>query len=338
MTISSSLPPLYAAWMDDLLRSPIPPESNATCASCAMVTDEPGEVSYNVNTKCCTFLPDIWNFLAGAVLLDEHPDAARGRATIEARIGRGVGVTPLGLRRTQAYRLLYANSPASFGRSRTLLCPHYIDEAGGLCGVWRHRESTCTTWFCKFVRGAVGREFWTQLHQLLRAAEESVSAWCLMELGVEHAVMTRLFRPFASERPANITDRDLDGIPDSADLDALWGSWRGRERELYVECARLVAPLSWTDVSRIGGAQLAVYARLVQVAHARLLDDAAPEHPVTAMVQITPRSGSLARLATYSGSDTLEVPSVVAAMLPSFDGRPLADAIAGIRAEHGVVV
>src|SRR3954463_5095020 len=116
---SASLPPLYAAWVRDLLPAPIPAEENATCDACAM-TEQPegnGEHSYNPATKCCTYLPEIWNFLAGGVLLDEHEDAVRGRATLEARIDRGVGVTPRGLLRSPTYDLLYASSPLSFGRS-----------------------------------------------------------------------------------------------------------------------------------------------------------------------------------------------------------------------------
>lgn len=338
--MAASLPPLYAAWMDDLLQAPIPAETNATCDDCAMVVppDADGDPGFSPATKCCTFLPDLWNFLVGGVLLDEHPDAARGRATVEARIDRGLGVTPLGLRRPATYQILYDSSPLAFGNSKALLCPHYMDEEGGLCGVWRHRESTCTTWFCKFVRGAVGRDFWANLHQLLRAAEESLSAWCLLELGVDHAALARLYKPYVRFLPPKVTGRDMDGEPEPAELEAVWGPWRGREREFYRECARLVAPLTWSDVVRISGAELGIFARLTQAAYQRLISDAVPEHPVTALVQITPRGPNVSRLATYSGMDLLNVPPVVATMLPYFDGRPTATALADIRQHLGVVV
>src|SRR3954471_5464586 len=196
MSIAASpLPPLYAGWMDGLLGAPIPSETNATCRDCAMVVppDEPVELGFNPGTKCCTFLPDLWNFLVGGVLLDEHADAARGRGTVEARLEKGVAVTPLGLGRDARYSLVYRASPESFGRSGDILCPHYIDEQGGLCGIWRHRESTCTTWFCKFVRGSVGRDFWSDVQQLLRAIEEALATWCLVELAVESQSLRRLF-------------------------------------------------------------------------------------------------------------------------------------------------
>ncbi len=322
-----------------MLASPIPAEANATCDACAMVVPEgESEPGYNPSTKCCTFLPDVWNFLAGAVLLDDSPESARGRATVEARIDHGVGITPLGLRRTNTYRLLYHSSPDLFGHSLSMRCPHYIDEAGGLCGVWRHRESTCTTWFCKFVRGSVGREFWTNLHQLLRTAEESLSAWCLLELGVDQGMLALLYPPFVAERPPVISALDIDGEPNAAALRELWGKWHGRERDLYRECATLVARLTWSDVLRIGGAKLDVFARLTHAAHERLTSDALPELPTTALVQISPRGKGRVRLATYSGTDALEVPAVLATILAEFDGRPIDEALEAVRKNHGVSV
>ena len=340
LTIAAALPPLYAAWVNDILGAPIPAETNATCESCAMIVpeDASGDPGYNPATKCCTFLPELWNFLVGGVLLDEHADAARGRTTVEARIDGGVTVTPLGLGRSAAYQLVYDASPLSFGHSRTMRCPHYLDEEGGLCGVWRHRESTCATWFCKYVRGAVGNEFWMQLHQLLRTAEQSVSSWCLLELGVDHRVLARLFRPYRQRRAVPLTGQDVDAEPSAADLRAVWGTWYGREREFYRECARLVATLTWPDVVRMSGTELTIYTRLTQAAHARLVSDAIPAQPMTALVQITPRGLSRARLATYSGIDALEVPSVVAAILPYFDGKPTAQSLAEIQRDVGVSV
>src|SRR5207244_10604758 len=134
----------YPGWMRELLGAPIPAETNATCESCAMVVDDgSGDAGYSPDTKCCTYLPQLWNFLVGRVLLDDSADAARGRATVEARLDRGVAVTPLGLGKSAAFQVLYFTSgAAAFGQSRALLCPHYLDEKGGICGVWRNREAT----------------------------------------------------------------------------------------------------------------------------------------------------------------------------------------------------
>ena len=192
MNASASLPPLYAGWVDQLLDGPIPAETNATCHDCAMLLTEGerrtplAESEYNPDTKCCTYLPELWNFLVGGVLLESHADAERGRATVEARIDRGAQVTPLGLGKSRTFGLLYKTGGAdTFGQSRHMRCPHYLHDEGGLCGVWRNRESTCATWFCKHLRGAVGQTFWSHLHQLLRTAERTLAGWALVQLGLD---------------------------------------------------------------------------------------------------------------------------------------------------------
>lgn len=345
MIPSAALPPLYARWIDELLAGPIPAETNATCETCAMIVDEhpadgakPG-VGFNPETKCCTFLPELWNFLVGGVLLDDHDDAARGRATVEARIDRGVAVTPLGLGRSTTFELLYSTGTAElFGQSQRLRCPHYLHEQGGLCGVWRHRESTCATWFCKYVRGAVGQEFWVQLHQLLQAAEAAVAAWALLELRLEAGALARIYRARQPRRSRKLTSHDLDDAPDPVALREAWGSWLGREREFYVECARRVTPLGWADVRRIGGAPIAIHEHMVRAAYSRLMDASVPERPTTALVLITPRPRDRAQLSSYSGSDSLDVPAVVAKILPLFDGRDTAEVLADVRRREGVTI
>jgi hypothetical protein len=344
MVTPAMLPQLQATWLDQMLGGPIPAETNATCDACAMLVDKsedaapPGEPGFNPETKCCTYLPQLWNFLVGAVLEDQHADAAKGRATVEARIDRGIAVTPLGLERTRMFHTLYKTGGAlTFGQSREMRCPHYLHDEGGLCGVWRHRESTCSTWFCKYVRGAVGLDFWTHLHQLLRTAERLLAAWTLLELGFDGLALARLYAPRRHVDPDTLTGRDVDGVPDPSEMRATWGSWRGRERELYRESARLVTPLAWNDVLRIGGAELTLYARLVQEAYTRLMNEAPPERPTGALVQITPR-GQRVRLSTYNGGDLLDVPAVVGTILPYFDGRPIGVTIDEIRQREGVTI
>jgi hypothetical protein len=320
--------------MDEMLGADIPPETDATCGDCAMVLPEneaaAGASGFSPSTKCCTYVPDLWNFLVGRALLDDHPASARGRAALEARIDARIAVTPLGLRRRRSYQVIYESSSDLFGQSKAMLCPHYIDENGGLCGIWRHRESTCTTWFCKFVRGSNGKDFWSQLQQLLRAIEEMLSTWCLTQLDVDDAVLRRLYRPQRDVFPSRPTKFEVDGDIDEADLRALWGSWHGRERDLYIACAKLVESLSWSDVARIGGALVTVYERLTRQAHARLVNEDVPARPTAALVQITPR-GNRIRLATYSKMDELEVPAIVGKLLPHFDGKPIEETLAAIR-------
>ncbi|NOT62653.1 MAG: hypothetical protein HOP19_20800, partial [Acidobacteria bacterium] len=86
---TSSLPPLYAAWVDELLGGAIPPETEATCDDCAMLAPEiapRGSAEYfNPATKCCAYVPMLPNFLVGRLLNDRDAAAAQGRATVVAR-------------------------------------------------------------------------------------------------------------------------------------------------------------------------------------------------------------------------------------------------------------
>lgn len=337
------LPPLYARWMDDLLAAPVPAETNATCGDCVMVLPEHphgGPESYRRDTKCCTFLPELWSFLVGGVLLDEPEPgspADRGRRSVEARLDAGLAVTPLGLGKTRLHATLYgAGLAGTFGKARALRCPHYLEEDGGLCGVWRHRESTCATWFCKHTRGATSKEFYKHLHQLLMGVERALAAWCALELDLDADALASLYEPYAAKMPRPMTGRDLDGEPDPAALRRAWGRWLGREREYYAECARRVAALSWAEVAAIGGAPVHVFARLTRHAHARLLDDTVPEHLVAGLVQIMPSRRGRRRVVGYSGLDALDLPEVVPEVLHDFDGRPTTEVLEEIRRTHRV--
>lgn len=151
---SPVLPEPYQTWITELV-GPIEPEHKATCHDCAMVPGKggpPQQVYYRPELKCCTFYPNLPNFRAGAILRDAE---APGRLHLEKRIASAPGVTPMFVARPPLYDLIYRKSLAetSFGTIPKLRCPFLTDEGG--CGVWRHRESTCATWFCGFNQGAV---------------------------------------------------------------------------------------------------------------------------------------------------------------------------------------
>src|SRR5437763_2749230 len=135
----ASLPPLYAGWLDALLGGPIPAETKATCHDCAMLA-APGQPAregffFNPSTKCCTYTPDLPNFLVGDILADEDPAQAAGRAQVEVSL-QSINCTPRGLHRPATAHLLYrVGADTFFGRARALRCPYYLEE-GGSCGIW----------------------------------------------------------------------------------------------------------------------------------------------------------------------------------------------------------
>lgn len=340
---AEQLPPLYAPWVDALLGAPIPAETVATCSDCVMC--EPGAALperrlefFDPRSKCCTYMPRMWNFLAGAVLCDDDPAMAPGRASIEERIDRGQAVTPLGLDRTPMFDLVFEQAMPAWGRSTALRCPHYVDEEGGRCSVWRHRESTCATWFCKHVRGAVGRDFWVRLHTLLGLVERELARWCVLELDVGTAAMEALFPPHERRGPAAVDADALDGTVSLTTQRRLWGTWFGRERELYRAAAAMVAPLSWDDVVARCGTEVAAQARLTRDAHARLTSAELPEGLRVGRFEASPASDGTVVVIGYSSFDGLRLPRALVGALRHFDGRPTADAIAAIERDDGLRV
>jgi hypothetical protein len=339
---SEPLPGLYALWITELLGGAIPRESRATCHACAMCAQE-GEESPSASyffdpvVRCCSYVPDLHNFLVGRILSDTDPAAQQGRATVHKRIADAVGVTPIGLKQPPVYALLYKRSFEAFGRSRTLRCPHYVED-GNLCGIWRNRESTCATWFCKHVRGHVGYTFWRDsLHPLLQAVETDLARWCVLELqlgeeALRHSVASA---DWTSEAEA-ITSDALDNRADQKTYARLWGKWRGREHEFYCRCGALVSPLGWADVLTICGPSTRAYARLTQEAYGRLISADIPSNLSVGRFVVLKIQRTMTRVNTYNDFDPLDVPNAVMELLQYFDGRPVVDALAAIADERGV--
>jgi hypothetical protein len=295
--------------------------------------------SFDPAVKCCTYLPALYNFLVGRILADADPAAAEGRETVEKRIDAGLGVTPIGLMQTPTYALLYGQSSKSFGRARALKCPHYLED-GGRCGVWKNRESTCATWFCKHVRGNTGYAFWRSgLHNLLQAVEIGLARWCLLELKVSADMLDRAVESRSWKAEADGVNGDaLDNAVDAASYAKVWCEWKGREREFYIACAALVDRLSWADVLRVCGPEAQAYARLTVEGYRRLISDETPARLTVGSFELIHMDRGTVRLRTYSEFDPIDVPSAILELLPYFDGRATKDVLEAIAAERGIAL
>lgn len=326
------LPPLYASWLDGVLDGPIPNETDATCNNCAMLPDEneskkESNSFFNPKTKCCTYLPEIHNFLAGRILADDDTAFAKGRTTVEARMKAGVGVTPLSIASTPMYSLLYHNSSDVFGHAGNMRCPHYIDEEGGRCGIWKHREAVCVTWFCKYTRGATGKNFWSKMLHLLSFIERNISLWCVTQLDVGTdalQILLPLFKRTEAEKP---TAKEIDGKPDEKLYRAKWGNWFGREAEFYKECARIANDLKWHDIERVCGPELKIHTRVVQEAYRKLVADVLPERLKVGSFQLGSIEQNTFSVSTYSGFDMVRLSKPIMNVLPYFDGRFVAEVL-----------
>jgi hypothetical protein len=322
----AGLPPLYAAWMGELLGAGIPDETRADCASCSMCVDAAGAGAprFHPESKCCTFFPDLPNFLAGRILADDDPAMDFGRAAILERIASRVAVTPLAVARPRSWWVLYNDGfPDLFGRARTLRCPYYVED-GGKCGVWRHRDAICSTFFCKHERGQVGLTFWRALSNLLAAVERNLAWWCLAEADLDVGTLSRLQASQQLGGGARLQAAELEGR-DPHGYRELWGPWHGRERELYLECAARVGRLSWNDVAAICHPEVGIMAAVARKCHARLRDDGVPERVAAGSFQVVAISGGRVSLKTYRDYDPIEVPAHIFQALPGFDGRASAD-------------
>ncbi|MEO6446861.1 MAG: hypothetical protein ABIZ91_17420 [Gemmatimonadaceae bacterium] len=330
------LPPLYARWVDELLQQPLPLETLSPCNDCVMCKP-PSEVprpaargQFNPITKCCTYMPTIPNFLIGAVLVDEDPAAAEGRLTLEKRLDAGVAISPRWAAMTPVFRLLYQHGERkAFGRATSMRCPHYLDREGGQCGIWRHRNSVCSTYFCNLERGLVGQRFWEEMKSFLEAIELSLSEWCVRELDIGADALARLDSPAHDEGFAHLTAHEIDGVADAHEQRAIWGSWAGREREFYIAAGRMVESLTWKEVLRIGGEDIANHAQLLGVAYAALMNDDVPDLLTFAPVRSEPVDDYVSRVwATGLDLAPIEIPTPLVSALRHFDGRtPTQDAI-----------
>lgn len=328
--------------MTKLLPGPIPREMDTTCDNCAMWPG-PGEQPrsdcfFLPETKCCTYFPALPNYLVGRILEDGDPAFAAGRATIEKRIEARIGVTPVGLATPPVHSLLYQQSrPLAFGRSRRLRCPHYQEETGGRCGIWRHRNGTCATWFCKHVRGAVGLRFWQALDQLLTITERGLGRWCALGLHLDAETLHRLFPP-GTDRVATepLDGSQIDEVVDDVRYRRLWGNWAGREREFYRKAARLVDALTWPEVAEIGGTDVHLFASLAVDRYRDLVSPRTPKRLAAGPFQVVSAGPDMTRVAGYSGLHPLDLPTELMRVIPCFDGRSTAQVVRSIRKEFGL--
>ncbi|MFN7926965.1 MAG: hypothetical protein U0Y68_03310 [Blastocatellia bacterium] len=307
----SPLPPLYDAWMREALTAALPTETAAPCDNCAMLPTA-GEAAhhtttfFNPSTKCCTYLPGLPNFLVGRALADQR--TATGRASVVARLQEKIAVTPFGLGMSRKFVTLYSQGTNVFGQSQSLRCPHYLAEENGNCGVWRHRNATCATWFCKHERGARGDQFWQALLQLLASVEQHLAQWCVLELQVGEVALQRLFQPLGKGgQPAPLDGDELDGRVNPARYQSLWGDWHGREEEFYRQCAGLVEGLRWSEVLAHCGPDTRAFLQLANAALTAATTEALPAHLQVGTFQLLATTTGNLQAVTYSPYDPLSL-------------------------------
>jgi hypothetical protein len=290
---------------------------------------------FSPSTKCCTYQPRLANFVVGQILADRDPANAAGRATVDARVQRGEMVRPLGLGVAPSYSLRYEHASADFGTSKALLCPHFLPD--GRCGIWQYRNSVCTTWFCKHVRGAVGLRFWHALERLLNSVEQMLACWCLLDQDFGPAAFDPL-TAFTASQLRKSPDSNLAGTLEPAAYRSLWGKWAGLEREFYQRCAQQVEALNWADILRIGGPDITANARIARSAYDALIDCNLPAALTVGQFRVIGIDESGTQVEGYHGSDPLRLSSDLMGVLPLFNGRPTSETLRSLADDRGIGV
>ncbi|HJL02743.1 MAG TPA: hypothetical protein RMH85_14670 [Polyangiaceae bacterium LLY-WYZ-15_(1-7)] len=328
-----AMPPLYRPWVRAVLEGPVPRERRATCDECPMVRAEPPAVGFRADTRCCTFHPELPNFLVGAFFRELRPELLPGRRLLEAKIRARVGVTPLGIDRPPVYALTFRHGRAAFGSAQALRCPYYLEGERHSCGVWHAREATCATWFCKHERGRVGRAFWEALRHFLQAVDRDLARACVVELGLPSAQLAAL-----AEAPApgvGLEAGELDGRVDPARWDALWGEHKFGEHRFFAACHELVEGLGWEGVEARLGGDARLRRAVLRDAYGRLVDKAVPEAVEPAPVQLVKLGRKAAVVQGYSPFDLLELPRPLFDLLGELEGATPERALA-VAEEAGV--
>lgn len=170
-TAYDGVPDALLALVPELASLPLPEERTADCARCVMLVEN-GRPSadpsaFHPSTKCCTYHPQLPNFLAGRAL--RAGGVARDK--VRARLLVPDGLEPAGILPPAPWRTAYeASREVTFGRDPALRCPFYVD--GDLsCGIWEHRNSVCRSWFCRTDAGYPTQRLWRAASDALSRAE-----------------------------------------------------------------------------------------------------------------------------------------------------------------------
>jgi hypothetical protein len=335
------LPALYTQLFPAFFQRPVPEETKATCGDCAMCEGKGAQSwvkavdgssrAFRPDTKCCTYHPRLPNYLVGAMLSDERPELAEGRARLGAKVDGRLGTSPQWLEAPAKFTLVYRSARNAFGRSESLLCPYYERKSGN-CTIWPYREAVCSTFFCKYVAGEDGRSFWMSLKTYLTLAEIQLSRWAVFQLLPDY-VLERKDRP---DRDLVLGPSDVDEapLPESA-YRALWGEWAERERAFYARAYELVRGLGAGDLERMlgldGTLEQAVLERLYRQATAPELPRTLRFNPA-ATVSWLP-DGSVG-LGAYSEYDAVALPGAAYELLVRFTGQePVAEVRRKMREE-----
>jgi len=248
--IKDYVPVFYHRFLPSLFDSEIPQETFTKCESCPMVCSSREELKDEVSkpfapeTKCCTFMPRLPNYFVGAFFNDPQTDYAKKE--LLKKINEKNGVFPQGIYPNKKYALLYElGRKEGFGKSLNLKCSYYLDGEYN-CSLWKYRESICATWFCKYIAGEAGKNFWYEMRDIFKTIQEKLTNYVIKEQGLN------IIEPYGSDE--SLSYEDLDDLPmNEKDYKLRWKHWAGKEAQFYLNSYELINNMTVEKFNEITG-------------------------------------------------------------------------------------
>ena len=159
-----------------------PDEPRASCGACPMVAE-----GFDPVHRCCTYHPDVPNFLVGRALRR----GGIGAQKLLARLDDPAGIEARGVGNSAERRERYLNETApAFGQPGQERCPFFVEGPLG-CGIWEDRNAVCRSWHCKHEKGPRGHRAWISLRDVLSRAERVLADWCVRHGPSPLGILTR---------------------------------------------------------------------------------------------------------------------------------------------------
>lgn len=267
--IRDYIPAFYHRFLPPFFENVIPAEIFARCGNCPMTAYDRQEMESEISrpfspeTKCCTFIPRVPNYFAGAVFTDK--ETKTGGDLLRIRIRGKRGIFPQGIYPDKKYSLLYEfGRKNGFGKSSLLKCPYYVQGEFN-CSLWKYRESICATWFCKYLGGETGRTFWNGMRDLFKLVQDKMIEHAIRELGLT------VIPPFGDDE--QLSAEDLDDLPmHRLEYQRRWQQWEGREEEFYISCFKIISRIEVQDFNLIMGPEYSEHLIPLEEIYHRMLN------------------------------------------------------------------
>jgi hypothetical protein len=219
-------------------------ESRATCDDCLCSKSTRGNLPYyQKDLKCCTFHPFLPNYAVGAILDNPlTPDFIKKQ--IHSKINLKHYALPLGIFAPLNYQIQFNNRHENdFGNKKEFLCP-YFDLQNKNCGIWQHRGSVCTSYFCISDRGDKGLKIWELIGEYLHLCEMVLSQDALVSMGLPPDIIENQL-----EYVNCISGTEEEMVSSSMNqvlFQEYWKEWVSLNSisQYYIDCSKYISGLS----------------------------------------------------------------------------------------------